>query len=204
MVNMESVKYLVTLEKAIDGEYGVISSVAETQAVVQDVGVLSVQTDANGNNITETSQAGEINSDSHAQATVKEVVRTDVTLREYHVTKMKKIDYGTIQEIQLVFKSEKEHLHPVQTIAFFNKTDSTVKVVHLEQTEKANATEDITTDVAVAIKPYVETKFIPGFAVQTAIETDKTLKSVITSIQTTNTVYSTATTVSAEVSTISE
>lgn len=103
VVNMESVKYLVTLEKNTQGEYSVISTVAESQTVVQDVGVLSVMTDINGNNITETSQSGEINIDVHAQTTVKEVVRTDVTLKEYHVTKMKKIDYGTIEEIQLVF-----------------------------------------------------------------------------------------------------
>jgi hypothetical protein len=78
-----------------------------------------------------------------------------------------------------------------------------VKVVSVHQTESVTVTEE-TTAVTAAPTPYIATRFIPGFAVQTVAESDKTLKAVITSIQTTSTAYSTATTVSTEVQTISE
>lgn len=49
---------------------------------------------------------------------------------------MKKIDYGTVEEIQLVFVSDKPKNEPVHSVVYYKKEDRTVKVVSVEEIKK--------------------------------------------------------------------
>ena len=84
---------------------------------------------------------------------------------------MRKVDFGTVEEIQFVFESEKKGEAPVHSVAYFNKTDRTVKVVAVTQiTTKDELIKQPTVRApAVPAIPTVEVKFIPGFAVQTVL-----------------------------------
>ncbi len=148
--------------------------------------------------------------------TIREVVKTEKILHEYSVASMKKIDYGTVEEIQMVFVSDKPHKLPVHSVAYYHKEDSTVKVVSLQQITtviqkeitviegETTVTQEETSSGEVATPmPQPDIKFIPGFVVESVIESDKSLKAVMTTIHAVTTL-STATTVSAEVQTISD
>jgi hypothetical protein len=60
---------------------------------------------------------------------IREVVKSEKTLKDYHVVNMRKVGFGSVEEIQFVFESEKKGELPVHSVAYFNKTDRSVKVV---------------------------------------------------------------------------
>jgi hypothetical protein len=135
VVNSASVNYLIALEKAVSG-FTIISAVPEQTSSPQEMGTITIQTDSNGNSITESTQVTEISADSHVQVTIREVIKSEKSLHEYSVSSMKKIDYGTVEEIQLVFVSDKPENEPVHSVAYYKKEDRSVKVVSVQEIKK--------------------------------------------------------------------
>lgn len=65
-----------------------------------------MQIDEYGNVVIETTKAIEISNDYEAQISLKEIIRNYQEVKNLTVTSMKKIDYGTAQEIHFTFVSE--------------------------------------------------------------------------------------------------
>lgn len=110
-------------------------------------------------------------------------------------------DYGNLQEIAVTFDSPETNDLPVRTVTYYNKEEKTFKVISVEKTKTTTTAEESVKDIP---SPFVDTKYIPGIAVESVLKTDKTLSAVISNIHSTSTTLSSSKTVSVDVQTISE
>jgi hypothetical protein len=199
VINMEDLKYFVTVGGITGTTMNIIDVVQEVETITTTPSINTHQVDHWGNTITETTQTTEIVSDYAAQVSIQEIIKQNVDVQSYHVVSLKKIDYGTVQEIHLQFGTMQDETISVQSVVFFNKTDKSVDVVSVTPIQAPHPGQP--SDPSPAPHPV---SFIPGFAVPNAVQSDKGLQTVITTIHSSNTQLTTATTVSAEVQTISE
>jgi hypothetical protein len=154
--------------------------------------------DVIGNVITETNDVKFIKESQNVQISVKNIVEETKDLGIYDVKYVQTTDYGQLQQIAITFEHQITKTS-VQSVVFFNKTDKSVDVVSVTPIQAPHPGQP--SDPSPAPHPV---SFIPGFAVPNAVQSDKGLQTVITTIHSSNTQLTTATTVSAEVQTISE
>ena len=64
------------------------------------------QVDTYGNTIIETTTSTHIQTDVTAQVSIQTVVKQNTHLQAFEVVSMRKVDYGTVEEIHFVFENK--------------------------------------------------------------------------------------------------
>jgi hypothetical protein len=108
------------------------------------------------------------------------------------------VELGKATQVVLTLEGPSPTDKPIQAIAFYNTTDKTTRIVHIQEI----------TETAIIPAPYpaphITTTLIPAVQIPESIKKDNGLKTVITQISKISTQFSTSTVSSVEVHTYDE
>lgn len=156
------------------------------------------KSDPVGNTVTQSTHPIFISTNPVIQSVQSTITTSYSEFAQYQIKYTKTVEFGKATQVVLTLEGPSPTDKPIQAIAFYNTTDKTTKIVHIQ--------EIIETTIIPAPYPVpnITTTLIPAVQIPESIEKDNGLKTVVTQISKISTQFSTSTVSSVEVFTYDE